>query len=127
MNPRVVLSVLIAVVAVWGGAASQLDVLFGATASKIIVAACSLSVASMAAALGVLSTQAQGSARVASNPDQLAEILKLMPGVSGLAVNAQASPKLAQLAVSSANNKIEPVEGSEDAVLQVAQKATATP
>lgn len=121
MNIRIVLSVAIAVIAVWGGAASQLDVLFGVTASKLIVAACSLTVASLAAALGVLSTQASQSANIINDPVALAKALQAMPGVSKLLVNENATPSLAQAVNTSP--KVEAAPGTEKLVADIAAKA----
>jgi hypothetical protein len=112
MNVRVAIAVAIAVLAVFAGASDNLQVLFGETVSKLIVAGCSLTVASLAAALGVLTTQSGQVANVAD-----------IPGVSKVLVNDQASPAIARLAMDPANSNVAPEPGHERAVAEIAKAA----
>jgi hypothetical protein len=126
MNARVVLSIAIAVVSVLAGSATQLDTLLGHGGATLVVAACNLATAVMAAVMGVLSTQSSQANRLAYDPDQLTALLKAMPGASNLTINSQATPQMAQAALSNVDNKISPSAGAEQALQKLAASMPVT-
>src|ERR1039458_2324439 len=112
MNARVILSITIAVVAIWAGAASQLTILFGQQLSTIIVTICSMIVLSLSAALGVLSNQT----------NQVTSV-RQMAGVENIMVNAKASPALAAMAVDPAVQNVQAMPGAKPALTEIALAA----
>jgi hypothetical protein len=100
-----------------------MDVLFGPMISKLVVAASSLTVASLAAALGVISGGGTQAKAVAADPMLIAQMLQAMPGAQKLLVNSQASPALAAAAMSTDSNKIEAAPGQENKLEALANKA----
>jgi maltodextrin utilization protein YvdJ len=111
MNARVILAIAIAVISVWAGAASTFAVIFGQENADIIVAVSTLIVASLGAALGVLSTQTNQVSSVAD-----------MRGVENILVNDKASPALAQMALDTSINKVQPTsEAVKTTLTQIAK------
>jgi hypothetical protein len=115
MNINRILGIAIAVLAVWAGAASQLSVLFGQHVSDIIVTVSSLTVASLGAVLGVLSTPITQTTQIAA--------VRAMPGVEDILINSKASPEAARLAVDPTVDKIRPTTADKAAVEEIAKTA----
>lgn len=113
MNIIRALGIVIAVLSVWAGASSQLSVLFGQHNSDIIVTICTITVASLGAALGVLS----------GNPTQTQQIaaVRAMPGVESVMINAKATPEVARLAVDPTVDKVEAIPGAAKAIENIAK------
>jgi maltodextrin utilization protein YvdJ len=112
MNARVILAIAIAVISVWAGSVSTFAILFGQQLANIIVAISALTVASLGAALGVLSTQ---TCQVTS--------VRGMDGVENILVNAKASPALAAMAVDPDVHNIEAMVGAKPALMEIAKAA----
>jgi maltodextrin utilization protein YvdJ len=113
MNARIILAIAIAVISVWAGAASTFAVIFGQENADIIVAVSTLIVASLGAALGVLSTQTNQVSSVAD-----------MRGVEHIAVNDKASPALAQMAIDPTVKGVQPTTEAVAVTLTQIAKAS---
>jgi hypothetical protein len=112
MNARIILAVAISVISVWAGAASTFAILFGQQTANIIVAVSTLTVASLGAVLGVLSTQTR---QVSS--------VRGMEGVENILVNAKAGPALAAMAVDPDVHNVEAMVGAKPALIEIAKAA----
>lgn len=112
MNTSRYLGVAIAILSVWAGASAQLSTLFGQTTANVIVTVCTLTVATLGAVLGVI-----------NNQTNTVTLVKSMPGVDKIEVNAQANPALAKMALDPTVDKIKPAPGAEAKLTQIAQAA----
>ena len=112
LNLGQILALIIATLGVLTAGGSQLDVLFGAAATKAIVAAGTLTMSTLSAWMAILFGQGYQVAAVRS-----------MPGVEKITVNAQANQTLAAMAVDPTETKIEPTPQAEKAVQATAASA----
>ena len=115
LNGKQIISIIGAVLSVLMISTAQLTDLFGAGVAKTVVSVAVLGnlilQSVMAAITGTLSQDAQ-----------VKQVLE-MPGVSRIAVNKQASPSLAAMAMNPDIDKISPTEGDRLAVAQTAKVA----
>lgn len=115
MTPVRWLAIIIAVLSVWAGAATQMTELLGPTIGKTIVTLSSLTVATLGAVLGVISGPM-------SQTDKI-QAVTAMPGVEGVLINRKATPELAQVAVDAGEAKVAPAPGESAAVEKIALQA----
>lgn len=106
------IAIALAVLGVLAVSGTQLTDLFGATTAKTIATASSLVNTILASILAVLTGQAQ----------QVKDVLA-MPGVEKIDVNAKANSTLATIAVDPNVDKIAPVTGAIDKVMETAKGA----
>lgn len=104
------LAISIGILTLLSGSAAQLDVLFGVTAEKAIVAAFTLIVGSLSVVMTVMSGQTSQFANV-----------KSMDGVSRIMVTGDTTPAIAAAAVSS-DPKVAPEHGAEQQVEALAKQ-----
>lgn len=112
LNQGQVLSIIIGILGVWVASATQLTDLVGPAITKIIIAASTLTMSSLAVVNTIL--QGQGS--------QIAAV-QSMPGVEKIIVNSQANATLATLAVDPTQAKIEATPQATAAVQRTAAAA----
>lgn len=112
MNTIRALGIAVAVLAALAGGASQLTILFGQHVSDMIVAALTLMVGGLGAAIGVVSSQT----------NQIASV-RAMDGVEKVLVNEKANPTLAKLAIDPDIDKVEVIPSAKQAVEETAKAA----
>lgn len=110
LNRGQVLSILTAVLGVWVASATQLNDLVGPAMTKVIIAASTLTMSTLAVVNTIL--QSQGS--------QISAV-QAMAGVDKIVVNEKANATLATMAVDRTNEKIQTTPQAQRAV-----QATAT-
>ncbi len=109
LAPAQWIAMVIGMLGVFAAGGTQLDVIIGAFAAKIVVACCTLTSAALAVPLSILTGQ-----------NSLIRQVQAMPGVEKISVNAQANQALAQMAVDPANDKVEASPGAAAAVPRTA-------
>ena len=105
-----VLAIVLAVLGVLAGSATQLTDLFGTNVAKTLVTASSLVQTVLASILAALTGQSA----------QVKDVLA-MPGVEKITVNAAANQTLSAIAVDPKVDKISPAQGDMTAVTETAK------
>jgi hypothetical protein len=106
-----ILAITIGVLTLLSGSAAQLDILFGVTAEKSIVAAFTLIVGALSVVMTVMSGQTYQVGNVSA-----------MAGVSRIMVNEKSTPALAAIATGD-DPKVQAEKGTEARVEALAKQA----
>jgi hypothetical protein len=116
LNGNQIMAIIIAILGVLIGSASQLTDLFGPNVAKTAISVASLANSILASVLAVVTSQSATVKAVAA-----------MPGVTSVTVNRQATQALAAVAVSddASASKVSPIPGDAAKVEQIAKGTTA--